>query len=74
MAFAEYFDDIGPVLETCPSCLRKDALGTLKQALRTEPLDGRSASLLAAAVIELETDPDLDPRAVLALFRRWQQS
>jgi hypothetical protein len=52
----------------CACRLREDTLRTLKRALRDEPLDGRAANLLCTAVMTLEDDPDLDPRAVLQLF------
>jgi hypothetical protein len=72
MAFASDFDAFGPTPKPCPTCLRRDALGTLKRALREQALDGRSAAALSSAVMELERDPELDARAVLALFRTRQ--
>ncbi len=52
----------------CACRLRQYTLRTLKRALREEPLSGRDANLLCTAVMTLEDDPDLDPRAVLELF------
>lgn len=52
----------------CACRLRQDVLVELTRALREEPLDGRDATRLCAAVQALQGDPDLDPRAVLLLF------
>jgi hypothetical protein len=41
----------------------------MKRVLRHGALDGRAALLLSSSVIELEHDPNIDPRGVLALNR-----
>lgn len=68
MSFAMDADQLVWSSSPCSCRLRGDTLRTLKRALRHEPLDGRDAKLLCAAVMALEEDPDLDPRAVLQLF------
>lgn len=70
MAATSEIDALALRSKTCPSCLREGALGAMKRALLTESLDGRRASLLATAAIELEKAPGLDDaRAALALFQ-----
>ena len=68
MSFAT---DAGPIIWSSAPCacrLRQDVLGALRRALREEPLEGRDANRLCSAVMALEGDRDLDPRAVLQLF------
>ena len=48
---------------------RQQALREMKRVLRHGALDARAALLLSSSVIELEHDPDIDPRGVLALNR-----
>lgn len=54
---------------SCACRLRANTLRSLKRALQQEPLIGREANLLCSALMTLENDPDLDPRAVLMLLR-----
>ena len=68
MSFAMDASQLAWSSAPCGCRLRTDTLHTLRRALREEPLDGRGANLLCAAVMALETDPELDPRAVLQLF------
>lgn len=69
MSFAAEVGHLAATAPPCECCLRRETLRTLKRALMRESLDGRRAALLSSAVMELESDDHIDPRAVLTLFR-----
>jgi hypothetical protein len=56
-----------PVAVWCPACERRSALRKMKRVLLHEDLDGRASLLLSDAVMAVETDPNLNAGAVLAL-------
>ena len=65
-------DQETPILSSPNPCIpgeRQQALRQMKRVLRHGALDGRAALLLSSSVIELEHDPNIDPRGVLALNR-----
>ena len=53
----------------CPSCEREQALRKMKRLLREGDLGAREALLLSSSVMELEGDPAMDPRTLIALNR-----
>ena len=53
----------------CSGCERQRALRRMKRVLREGALDARAALLLSSSVIELEQDPAIDPRVMVALNR-----
>ncbi len=69
MSFAAEVGHLAATAPPCDCCLRQETLRTLKRALIREPLDGRRAAQLCSAVMVLERDERIDPRAVLTLFR-----
>lgn len=69
MSFTAEVGHLAATAPPCDCCLRSATLRTLKRALISESLDGRRAALLSSAVLELEHDEQIDPRAVLTLFR-----